>query len=466
MNQQVRQADFDAAEVFGQAKEAALAGRLNTYGARRDALLAFKRMAEDGEAIMAEAIALDMGRSANEAWTSELTTLQGEIDHALANLKSWMKPAEASVPFILKPARAAIRWEPKGVVLVIGAWNLPFAVTLAPAVAAIAAGNAVVCKPSELAPASAMAMRELVAGYFPPSVMQVVEGDAQVTQSLLEHRWDHVFFTGGAGGGHKIAQAAARFGTPTTLELGGKCPAYVHASANLRVAARRIVWGKFMNAGQVCVAPDYAIVDRAVASDFAAELIEAIGRFYGDDPGRSKDFGRIVNDRQFDRIAAMLHATGGEIIAGGRRDADRRYIAPTVVMGVGLQDALMREEIFGPVLPVLTVEGPAQAAQTIASLDAPLATYPFASDKAVLARFENETRTGAVVSNDVTVNHAVRSLPFGGVGGSGHGVYHGVHGFRTFSYPKALLRRDTRFDPDLRYPPYTETKMKWLRRLG
>ncbi len=350
--------------------------------------------------------------------------------------------------------------------LVIGAWNLPFAVSLAPAVAAIAAGNAVVVKPSELAPASAFVMRELVNRYCDPRVIQVIEGDADVTQALLRERWDHIFFTGSAPIGRKIAEAAAPKLTPVSLELGGKCPAYVHASADLEVAARRIAWGKFMNAGQVCIAPDYVMVDRTVQQEFTQKLVAAVHRFYGAEPERSADFAKIVNARHFDRVAELIDGAGGRTVLAGKRDSDTNAIGPVIIADPDLSSDLMNEEIFGPVLPVVGVDGVDDALNIIAERSAPLAAYPFAKDAAPLAAFEEKCRTGAVVSNDVTVNHAVRSLPFGGVGESGYGVYHGVHGFRTFSHAKAVLRRGTGSDPDLRYPPYTDSKIKWLKRLG
>ena len=453
--------------AWNQAMDGARSGTLLGRSARRMALETMRDMVDSFEADMAGALQADMGRGAAEAWTSELTTLVGEIDHALSNLKSWMKPEKARVPVKLWPAKASIRYEPKGTALVIGAWNLPFAVTLAPAVAAIAAGNSVVCKPSELAPASAKLMAELVERHFDWTVLQVLPGDAETTKALLEHRWGHVFFTGSARVGRQVAMAAASTGSPVTLELGGKCAAYVHASADLEVAARRITWGKFMNAGQVCIAPDYAIVDEGVYDAFVRLVNEAVGEFYGPNARLSEDYARIVNERHFERLSTLTKETDGIIaIDSGEAMADELYFPPTVVSSVSRRDALMSEEIFGPILPVVASTGADDALNLIASLPEPLAIYPFARDSDVLGKFEDTGRAGAVVSNDVVVNHAVRSLPFGGVGASGHGTYHGVHGFRTFSHSKAVLRRGTRSDPALRYPPYTASKLKWLKRLG
>ena len=455
-----------ASEAWLVARGASDKAHLRTFEARRAALESLRSLFRANETRMAEALHADMGRSAAEAWTAELTTLDGEIGHALKHLGAWTKHARAGVPLKLWPARASIRYEPKGAVLVIGAWNLPFAVTLAPAVAAIAAGNSVVCKPSELAPQSARVMRELVERHCDPQVLQVVTGEVETTRALLSHRWDHVFFTGGGEVGKKVAVAAAEHGTPTTLELGGKCAAYVHKSADIAVAAKRIAWGKFMNAGQVCIAPDYAIVDRHVQPAFEDALTEAVEHFYGEDPAAAADYARIVNERHFDRIVAMMDASPGRTVLGGTHDRETRYIAPTVVSEPAPDSPLGTEEVFGPVLPLFGVDDEHEALARIATLPSPLAVYPFAKDKRVLALFEDKCRAGAVVSNDVVVNHAVRSLPFGGVGASGHGVYHGIHGFRTFSHAKAVLRRGTGSDPALRYPPYTASKLKWLRRLG
>ena len=322
----------DAAHAaWRMADDGSKANVLQTYEARRDALVAFAEITARHEADMADALHRDMGRGAAEAWTSELTTLSGEIDHALANLKNWMKPERASVPVKMWPAKASIRHEPKGTALVIGAWNLPFAVTLTPAVASLAAGNSTVCKPSELAPASAQLMAKLVTANFDPAVLQVVEGDATTTQSLLEHRWGHVFYTGSEGIGRKVAVAAADQGSPVTLELGGKCPAYVHASADIDVAAKRVVWAKFMNAGQVCIAPDYVIVDKVIQSEFEEACVKAIGDLYGDQPKQSSDFARIINERHFRRLEDLLQTTTGRIIAGGECIAEERYIAPTIL---------------------------------------------------------------------------------------------------------------------------------------
>ncbi|MGB7409026.1 MAG: aldehyde dehydrogenase family protein [Pontixanthobacter sp.] len=310
------------------------------------------------------------------------------------------------------------------------------------------------------------ALARLIPRYMPDSVMQIVEGGVSAVESLLATTWDHIFYTGSGPIGRKVALAAAEHMTPVTLELGGKCPAYVHESANVKIAARRIVWGKFMNAGQVCISPDYVLVDCKVQDEFEQDAIAAITKFYGEEPSESADFARIINRRHFDRITSLKVSAGGRLVAGGETDPESLYIAPTVIADPAPESALLHDEIFGPVLPIVGVGDDAEALSFILERGAPLAAYPFAKDKVVLERFERECRTGAVVSNDVIVNHAVRSLPFGGIGPSGYGTYHGIHGFRTFSHAKAILRRGTGSDPDLRYPPYDNKKMRWLRRLG
>jgi aldehyde dehydrogenase (NAD+) len=435
---------------------------------RRRQLEAMRRMLTEHEAHWLAALAADLGKPGIEAWLTELRHVTNEIDHILGHLDRWMTPEKVPVRAVLRPARATIVPEPLGVALVIAPWNYPLHLLLLPMAYALAAGNAVVAKPSELAPQTAGALTRLVPRYLDPEAVAIVEGDAPVVTALLRQRWDHIFYTGNGRVGRIVMEAASHHLTPVTLELGGKSPAIVDRGANLEVAARRIVWGKFVNAGQTCIAPDHVLVDRSVE----APLVEAMGRairaFYGDDPARSPDFARIVNERHFDRLLGLLdHGFGGggegRIAFGGRADRATRYIEPTLLTGVSWSDPVMAEEIFGPILPVLAVDDLDAAIETVNAHDKPLALYVFSEDRAVIDRVVAETSSGGVCANGTLLQLAVTDLPFGGVGESGIGAYHGRAGFDTFSHRKAVLARGTRPDPPVIYPPYSRFR-EWLLR--
>jgi aldehyde dehydrogenase (NAD+) len=350
------------------------------------------------------------------------------------------------------------------VVLVLAPWNYPFHLLTLPLAYALAAGNTAVVKPSELAPATSSVLARLLPQYLDDQAVAVAEGGPAVATSLLEQRWDHIFYTGGGRVGRIVMEAASRHLTPVTLELGGKSPALVDASADLEVAARRIVWGKFVNAGQTCVAPDHVLVDRRVGDELVGLLGQAVRQFYGDDPRSSPDYGRIVNDAHFERLQGLLAASPhAEVVTGGDAEPATRYLAPTVVTGVRPDDPLSTEEIFGPILPVVAYDGLDDAIARVNTGDRPLALYVFAEDRRVSDRVVAETSSGGVCVNATLVHLGVFDLPFGGVGASGMGAYHGRAGFDTFSHRKGVLERSTRFDPSLAYPPYTLVK-RWLLR--
>ncbi|WP_158863323.1 aldehyde dehydrogenase family protein [Leifsonia sp. AG29] len=439
-----------------------LAWRLAQLQALRQLLI---ECAADFEAALQE----DLGKNPTESQIAELGFVVGEIDHMTRHLRRWLRPRRVTVPGALLPARASTILEPLGAVLVIAPWNYPVQLLLAPLVGALAAGNAVVLKPSELAPATSAAMARLLPQYLDPRAVAVVEGGVPETTELLAHRWDHIFYTGNGRVGRIVAAAAAEHLTPVTLELGGKSPVYVDESADLAATARRLAWGKFMNAGQTCVAPDYVLAERAVASRLATALGDALRELYGSDPAQSADYGRIVDDRHHSRLTSLLGS--GTIAVGGGHDAQTRYLAPTVLLDVPRDSPVMEEEIFGPILPIVVVDGLDDAIAVIRSGDKPLALYVFSERASVRRRILTETSSGAVGFGIPAAHLAVAGLPFGGVGDSGHGAYHGERSLRTFSHEKAVLRKP--LAPDtmrLVYPPYTEAKDSFarglLRRLG
>lgn len=418
---------------------------------RRAQLQKLGRVIETREASLLDALHADLHKSAHEAYTTEIGLVLSEIHHALRHLPRWMKPQRRRTPLLAWPARGFIRPEPYGVALLIGPWNYPFQLLLSPLVGALAAGNCAVLKPSEFAPHTATAMAQLVSATFPDDYLAVVPGERDVAEALLREQFDAIFFTGSTSVGRAVMAAAARHLTPVTLELGGKCPCLVCADAPLDTAARRIVWGKFMNAGQTCVAPDFVLVDRRVRAALVAALKRAAGEFYGDDPQKSPDYGRIINRKHFDRLTGYLGV--GQIAHGGQHDASDLYLAPAILTDVPADALVMQEEIFGPILPVVEFTALDEALAVLRHRPTPLALYLFTNDRVTQERVLVETRSGGVCIND-TVTHMVgKDLPFGGLGDSGLGAYHGRASFDCFTHRRSVLRRSFAVDPKLRYPP-------------
>lgn len=415
----------------------------------------------DGRDRIITALAADLGRPEFEAYAFEVGVLK-ELDHALKNLAKWMKPQRVSLPLEQQPGKAQIVSEPLGVVLIMGPWNYPVQLMLGPLVAAIAAGNCAILKPSELAPESSRFVAELVKETFDPDFVTVVEGGVEVSQALLEERFDHIFFTGGTAIGKIVMAAAAQHLTPVTLELGGKTPCIVDADVDLPTAARRILWGKFINAGQTCIAPDYLLVDRKIKPALLEQLKTTLQQAYGEDPSQSPDFGRIVSDRHFTRVSSLLNS--GTVVVGGRTNASQRYIEPTILDNVAPDSAVMQEEIFGPILPVLEYEELGEAIAFINQRPKPLALYVFSRQTSVQQRVIQQTSSGGVCVNDTIMHIGVSELPFGGVGDSGIGRYHGKAGFDTFSHAKSILTKPFWLDLDWRYPPYAN-KMGLLKKV-
>ncbi len=412
-----------------------------------------------------DALVADVGKPRIEAYTTEIAFTINEIDDTLKHLDSWTKPGKVKVPITFKPGSAHLHPEPLGTVCIIAPWNYPVQLLFAPLVPALAAGNTAVLKPSEVTPTVAALIEELVPKYFDANTVAVVTGAVDETTALLEQRFDHIFYTGNGNVGRVVMRAAAEHLTPVTLELGGKSPAIVAADANIKVAARRIAWAKFLNAGQTCVAPDYVLAEDGIEDDLVAAIAEAVTTFYGADPRQSPDYARIVNERHHDRLMKLLDAGGYDAtVIGGTGDRASRYLAPTVLAGVKPDAAVMDDEIFGPILPVLTVGDIDEAVRFVNDREKPLALYAFSSSDDVLDHVVANTSAGGVTLNHAVLHLAIPELPFGGVGASGMGAYHGKAGFDTFTHYKAVLDKPTRPDPSLMYPPYTNTKQKILRK--
>jgi aldehyde dehydrogenase (NAD+) len=456
-------AAFDAASLVAQLRRSFESGRTRSFEWRAEQLRQLRRMFDENEGRLLEALKSDLGKPAFEGVAVELGFTANEVTHAVKQLAGWMKPERARASMMVQPASARIIREPLGVVLIIAPWNYPINLSVSPLIGALAGGNCVVVKPSELAPASSAALAELLPRYLDRECVAVVEGAVPETSALLAERFDHVFYTGNGTVGRIVMQAAAKHLTPVTLELGGKSPCIVDAEVDLDVAARRIAFGKFFNAGQTCIAPDYILCHRSVEKPFLERLAAMVKEFYGDDPRQSSDFGRIVNERHHARLTAML--SSGEVVFGGTHDAASRYIAPTVLRSVPADAPVMREEIFGPILPVLSVASIEEAITFVNQREKPLALYVFSRDKRNVARVLEATSSGGACVNDVLSHIVPPGLPFGGVGPSGMGAYHGRHTFETFTHAKSVLERSTMLDPKLRYPPYTAKKQKWVKRL-
>lgn len=406
---------------------------------------------ERHEDSLLSALQADLGKSPRQGYASELGLVRMEIQHALRNLRHWVAPQRRRTPWFVTPARGWVQAEPFGVVLILGPWNYPIQLLLIPLVSAIAAGNCVVLKPSELAPRTGQIIETLLREYFAEEYISVVSGDATVAEALLRERFDKIFFTGSTRVGRLVMTAAAKHITPVTLELGGKCPAIVCSDSSLALAARRIVWGKFMNAGQTCVAPDFVLVARDARDAFVSEMKKALHEFYGDDPARCEDYGRIVNQAHFERLVNYLR--DGKAIHGGRHDAKELFIAPTILADVSPDSAVMQEEIFGPILPVLEFDQLDDALALLRGRPTPLALYVFTRDRATEKRVLAEARSGGACVNDVISHMIGVGLPFGGLGASGMGAYHGRAGFDAFSHQRAVLRRANWLDLPFRYPP-------------
>ena len=428
---------------------------------RKAQLQKLKKLVKSNEKLLYDAIYQDFGKSEFETFGTEISFVYKDIDYYLKNLKSFAKPKSVLTNIVNQMGSSKIVFEPLGNCLVIGAWNYPYQLTLTPVIAAIAAGNTCMIKPSELPENTMKAMAKLINENFDPQFLYVVEGGVEETTAILKLRFDKIFFTGSPRVGKIVYKAAAEHLTPVTLELGGKSPAFVTEKADLQIAAKRIVWGKFINAGQTCVAPDYLYVAENIKAKFLKVLIEEIKkRNYTDNVDH---YCKIINERNFDRLEKMIDRE--KMVFGGETNREKRYISPTVLDNVTWEDAVMQEEIFGPILPILTYKNLETAMQTVVEGEKPLSAYLFSNDAKEQELFTEKLSFGGGCINDTLMHLSNDRLPFGGVGNSGIGHYHGKFGFEAFSHQKAILKKSNYLEPELKYPPYSDAKLNILKKL-
>ena len=445
---------------FQEKKDFFASGATRSYRFRKAQLKKLKHAIKIREDEISQALYMDLQKPDFEAFTSEIAFTYLEINHTLDNLKSWMKPDKVPTGMVHFPSRSKVIKDPLGVCMIIGPWNYPFQLQITPLIGAIAGGNAAVLKPSEMTPHTARIIETLIDETFDRAYISVVQGSgAEVVPALLKaHRFDHIFFTGSEPVGKKIAEQAAQKLTPVTLELGGKSPAIVDSTAKLKVSARRIAWGKFYNAGQTCVSPDYVLVEENVKEDFVRQMQQVIREFYGEMHADHPDYGHIVNEKRFDTLKSYLEQ--GNILLGGQTDRKKRFIAPTLMDGVSLDSPIMQEEIFGPILPILTYKTLKEAKEIISRNPHPLSLYLFTENKSVEQEILRDVQFGGGAVNNTILHLSNPHLPFGGVGSSGYGRYHGKYSFDTFTHLKSVMKTGTWLDIKLRYPPYNISKKK------
>ena len=436
-------------------------GKTKDVNFRIEQLKNLKQAIIEHEQSIVEALQADLHKPEVETYLTEISVIK-DIDYAIKHLQNWSKPQKAAVSWDFFSYSAKIYPEPLGVVLIIGPWNYPFQLIISPLIGAIAAGNCAIIKPSEIASHTSDVIAKIIAKHFDPAYLAVVEGGVEASQKLLAEKFDHIFFTGGTAVGKIIMAAAAKYLTPVTLELGGKSPCIVDTDINLEHTVRRITWGKFINAGQTCIAPDYLLVNKTIKKDLIDGLEKSLKEFYGENPASSPDYARIISQKHFERLVSFLK--DGEVVIGGENQPSERYIAPTLIDNVSLEDSVMQEEIFGPILPIIEYTDIAEAIALINSRPKPLALYLFSQDKNLQKRVLQETSSGGVCINDTVMQVGVSSLPFGGVGDSGIGNYHGKASFDTFSHKKSVLQNSFWLDLKWRYAPY-QGKLPLIKKL-
>lgn len=435
-------------------------GWTKSYAFRIEQLSKLKTIIQKNEKDIIEALYLDLHKPEYEAYTAEIGILYEEINVAIKNLKDWMKPTRVLTPIALHPSRSLIYKEPLGVILIIGPWNYPFQLLIAPLIGAMAAGNCAIIKPSDQTKHISDVVNRMIGETFSNAYISVVQGPgSMVGPKLIEkYRFDHIFFTGSPNVGKQIVAMAAMHLTPVTLELGGKSPAIVDQTANLEVAAKRLIWAKFFNAGQTCVCPDYLMVHESVKESFIEQMTKTIHKYYGKDPLQSKSFARIVNNRRMDALKKLME--NGRILHGGTVIDEQRYIEPTLIDEITIEDPIMQEEIFGPLLPILTFKEKSEVLAVIRKNRYPLALYLFTEDKAAEKYFIENVEFGGGCINNGIIHLVNTEMPFGGVGNAGMGRYHGKYSFDTFSHHKSMVKTYTHIDPDIKYPPYGKVKLK------
>lgn len=429
---------------------------------RKEKLKKFSHVISLHENDIIEALHKDFGKPAFEAYLTEINVVQSDLKDTIKNIHAWAKPKKVRASILNFPSSDYIYTEPYGKTLIISPWNYPFQLAICPLIAAYAAGNSIVLKPSELTPHTSSLISKIIRETFDVKEVVAVLGDAEIAKSQLAKRWDYIFFTGSPAVGKEIAKAAAGNLTPVTLELGGKNPCIIDKNANLQIAAKRIVWGKFINAGQTCIAPDYLLIHKGVKTKFIRLLQQEIINAYGEDPRLSPDFTRIINKKHFFRLVGMIDEA--KTITGGIHDEESLYIAPTLIDEPSFDSAIMKDEIFGPLLPLISYENESDLEKIISKYEKPLSLYVFTDDKAFAERAIRKFSFGGGCINDTVVHFSNKRLPFGGVGNSGMGAYHGKKSYDTFSHQKAIVKKATWLDIPLRYAPYGN-KLKLIRKL-
>lgn len=455
----------DQVQVVNRLRAAFRSGITIPEDFRRSQLMKLSAMIKDNEDTILKALHSDLAKPKFESVLAEIEIVTNELAFAISNLSSWMKPQYVDKNLATKLDDCFVRREPLGLVLVIGPWNYPLQLLLLPLVAAIAAGNCVILKPSEISAATDALIAELLPRYLHQDCYAVVSGGAEETSALLKIQFDHIFYTGSQAVARLVLQAASVHLTPVTLELGGKCPCFIHDQVDVAAAARRLIWSKFFNAGQSCVAPDFVLCSASTRDALLPALRDTLRDFYSQEPRQSPHLSRIVSPRHWTRLTELLEKTSGTVAIGGDSVQEDKYIAPTVVVDVMEDDVLMKEEIFGPILPIVTVESVKDGIDFINRRDKPLAIYVFSDNSSVVRQFLEKTSSGGFCSNDGIVHMTLPGLPFGGVGASGWGHYHGRWGFETFSHQRACMLRGWALERlnGLRYPPYSDDKLSWLR---
>lgn len=429
---------------------------------RKEQLLKLKETIKKYEKQVIEALRLDLNKSEFEAYATEIGIVYDSISYMVKNIEGWMVPETVKTPIQFQPGKSFIVREPYGVVLIIGPFNYPFQLVMEPLIGAIIGGNTAIVKPSEAAVQTAIIVKKILQETFDANYVRVVEGEKEEVQALIHAPFDYIFFTGSVAVGKIVAKAAAERLTPVALELGGKSPAIVDQTANLEIAAKRIAWGKFNNAGQTCVAPDYVLVQRSVYKKFVKILQKTIKEFYGKDPQASKDFGRIINERQFRRLESILQKESTNITHGGQTDVNDLYIEPTIIENVDWQSPVMEDELFGPIMPIMAYEDLPRVVHCIRQLPKPLAAYLFTENEQAVDYFLDELPFGGGCINDVITHVGNAHLPFGGVGPSGVNAYHGKASFENFTHAKSILKRSNKLANSILFPPYKQ-KVKLVR---
>lgn len=453
------------AEQVQKQKDFFAKGKTKELSFRIASLRKLKNTIKTREAEILHALKMDLRKPDLEAYFGEIETIISEINYAVKNLKRWLKPKKVSGSLINFPSSNYIYHEPYGLVLIIAPWNYPFLTALMPLVGALAAGNSILLKPSEISKHSSIILKKIIDEAFDPAHVTAIEGDAKVSKEILKEKFDYIMFTGSSAVGTKIMQEAAKTLTPITLELGGKSPCIVDKNINLKHSARRIIWGKFFNAGQTCVAPDYLLVDKKIKKNLVKEMKLVIKEFFGEKAEESPDLARIINSKHFNRIKSLVDAQPEKnIICGAEYNKKELYISPTIIDNVSSEDPIMQEEIFGPILPIIEYSKINDAIKLINSKDKPLAFYIFSEDEDIQSKLLKSCSSGGVSINDTMIHSACHNLPFGGVGKSGMGKYHGRFSFETFSNTKAVSKRSMLFDIPVKYAPYTK-KFDFLKKL-